>query len=127
VFYHSQTGLALSDGGSTVRLLNPNDLIADAVTYPLVGSADRTWCRLPDGQGTWAFTCYPSPERPNVPISAPHPDPGPGSPTGCSLADTVPEPVYVAECQNSGFGIWRYRGDGQYWLQDRWKWDVFVE
>ncbi len=130
VFYHAQTGLALSDGGSTVRLLTPTDLIADAFTYPVVGSADRSWCRLPDGQGGWSFSCYPSPTRPNIRINTPHPGSpgsGMGGAAGCSLADTIPEPVYYAECQGSGVGIWRYSGDGQYWLQDRWKWDVFVE
>jgi hypothetical protein len=128
VFFHSQTGLSLSDGGGTVRLLTPTDLIADAFTYPGAGSADRTWCRRPDGQGTWSFSCYPSPERPNLRIGAPEAGPGSvGSGFGCTLADTVPEPVYLAECQDTGGGVWRYFGDGQYWLLNRWKWDVFVK
>ena len=101
-FFHSQTGLSLSDGGGTVRLLKADGYVADAFTYPVVEKTDITWCRLPDGTGTWGFSCAPSP----------------GLPNGITHTFTPsPEPA----------GIWKSPGEDVFWLQNRWKWDVFVE
>ena len=99
--------------------------------YPVVEATDRTWCRLPSGNGAWAFACRPSPGQPNIPFDSATPTPGSGpvigEETDCSLADTVPQSVIVAECGDFGSGIWNGLSEGQLWLQDRWKWDVFVE
>jgi hypothetical protein len=135
VFYHSVTGISLSDGGGTVRLIDPAGRIVDAFTYPVVALADRTWCRFPDGGSIWAFTCRPSPGNANVLARSATPTPGfePGTgtatstPASCVLADTVPQPVMSAECDGSGTGILEGRGEKQFWLKNRTKWDVFVE
>ena len=123
VFFHTDSGIGLSDGGDTIRLVRPEGLIADAFTYPIVGAADRTWCRLPDGNGQWGFACFPSPGRPNVPISSVPPESG----SGCLLADTVPQPIQIAECGDTTFDFWNVAEGDKLWLPDRWKWDVFVE
>jgi hypothetical protein len=129
-FFHSETGISLRDGGGTVRLLKPDGYTADIYNYPVVEATDRTWCRLPDGGG-WAFACRPSPGRPNMPFGSATPTPGSGpvigEETDCSLADMVPQSVMLAECGEFGSGIWNALRENQLWLQDRWKWNVFVE
>lgn len=130
-FFGSETGISLSDGGDTVRLLKPDGRTADIYTYPVVSAVDRTWCRLPDGNGVWGFVCRPTPGRPNTPLVSTTPGPGseptPGIVASCLLADTVPQPMRLAECEAFGSGIWNSLGEKQFWLQSRWKWDVFVE
>jgi hypothetical protein len=51
VFYGSETGLLLSDGGDGVRLLKPNGQLADAYNYFVVRFPDQSYCRLPDNGG----------------------------------------------------------------------------
>lgn len=129
-FFGSETGISLSDGGDTVRLIKPDGNIADAFTYPVVGAADRTWCRLPDGSGTWGFVCRPTPGRLNARLaggSGAGSGPGTGQEPGCRLADTVPQPVQMAECEPFGMGVWSGAGESELWLPGRWKWGVFVE
>jgi hypothetical protein len=131
VLFHSETGIALSDGGGTVRLLKPDGRTADIYNYPMVEAVDRTWCRLPNGNGGWAFACRPTPGQPNIPFDSATPTPGAGPPKieepGCSLVDTVPQSVVLAECGGFGSGIWNALREKQFWLQERWKWSVFVE
>ncbi len=59
-FFGTLTGLSLSDGGGTIRLLKPTGSIAVALTYPAVERAYLTWCRQPDGTGTWVSTACPA-------------------------------------------------------------------
>jgi len=130
-FFGSETGISLSDGGDTVRLIKPDGHTADIYTYPVVSASDRSWCRLPDGNGAWGFVCRPTPGRPNTPVNSATPVPGAGPVTEgdsvCPLADTVPQPVRLAECESFGFWMWNSLREEQFWLQSRWKWDVFVE
>ena len=49
VFYGSQTNILLSDGGDTVRLINPSGKVYDAYTYAIAKVEDQSVCRLPDG------------------------------------------------------------------------------
>jgi hypothetical protein len=130
-FFGSETGISLSDGGDTVRLIKPDGHTADIYTYPVVSASDRTWCRLPDGNGAWGFVCRPTPGHPNTPVNSATTVPGAGPVTEgdsvCPLADTVPQPVRLAECESFGSGVWNSLGEEQFWLQSRWKWDVFVE
>ena len=131
-FFGSQTGILLSDGGSTVRLLKPDTRISDAFTYPVVEASDQTWCRLPDGTDSWGFKCHPTPGRPNIPINTETSGSGSGSAQQtesiiCRGANTIPQPVLFAECDSFGFGIWNYLGENPFWLQSRLKWDVFVQ
>ena len=131
VFFHSESGISLRDGGGTVRLLKPDGYIADFDNYPKVKATDQIWCRLPDGTGGWAFACQPGPGRPNIPFDSATPTPGSGpgmgEETDCSLIDTAPQSVVLAECVGFGSGIWNAGRENQLWLHDRWKWSVFVE
>lgn len=135
LFYHSETGISLSDGGDSVRLFKPDGRTADSLAYPVVTATDQTWCRLPDGNGVWAFVCQPSPGRPNAPFEfgtpTPKPTPMPKPegtviPSTCQI-DSAPQPVLFAECDSPGSKMWGETGDRVIWLESRWKYDVFVE
>jgi hypothetical protein len=123
VLFASQTGLSLSDGGDTVRLIKPDGRTADIFNYPVVTAADRTWCRLPDGNGAWYFNCRPSLGRPNNPIgtSTPNPEPGIDEPVpGCWPGGDPPGFVQFLECDGSA-------GSLRLWLKSDWKWGTFFE
>ena len=136
-FFRSDSGLPLSDGGATVRLLRPGGQTADIYTYPLVEATDITWCRLPDGNGVWTFACRPTPGRPNVRAESSYLTPTPSSATGgqyapesCLLADTLPEGILQAECGDWRAAIWNWGlwGEGEeFWLESRFKWGLFIQ
>ncbi|WKZ44082.1 MAG: lamin tail domain-containing protein [Anaerolineales bacterium] len=136
VFYGSQTGLLLSDGGDGVRLLKPNGSLIDAYNYKVVNYPDQSFCRLPDNGGldSWNTNCYPTPGLSNSLGS------GPGSSSSgtvdalCPIADTLPQEFYLAECNPFGNNIWsRFYWDNTGWygemnlpnIND--KWDVFAD
>ncbi|MBN2386334.1 MAG: lamin tail domain-containing protein [Anaerolineales bacterium] len=128
-FYGSQTGILLNDGGDSVRLLRPGGQIADAFTYPVVTAFDRTWCRYPDGDALWRFTCRPTPGRPNAlaEITLGTATPAANVPP-CPLPDSIPPDIRQAECADWNPGIWNpdFLGNGEVWLQGQDKWDIFV-
>lgn len=127
-FYRSDTGLILSDGGDTIRLTKPNGNISDAFTYSVVGVPDRSWCRLPDGNGSWGFVCFPTPGRLNERVSPSNPGEGSGPEKGsCILADSVPAAIQSAECDGFWQGMWDGSSGPKIWLPTRWKLPVFVE
>ncbi|HRQ24302.1 MAG TPA: lamin tail domain-containing protein, partial [Anaerolineales bacterium] len=69
VFYRTQTNIPLSDGGGTVRLLNPRGLVYDEFTYIIAKQANRSFCRIPDGSFSalsWQEDCIPTPNLPNT-------------------------------------------------------------
>jgi hypothetical protein len=126
VFYHADTGIGLLDVGSSVRLLKSDGRTADIYNYPLVTEADRTWCRLPDGNGAWGFVCIPTPERPNE--AAKSGSPGAGEvPGSICIKNLAPETVLTAECNSPGGKMWNAGGNGEIWLKSRLKFGVFVE
>jgi hypothetical protein len=137
VFFHAKTGLTLSDAGDTVRLLNSSSRIMDVYTYPVVTSVDRAWCRLPDGSGSMAFTCLPSPGKPNVSAGigkstlTTTPEAAAVKNSAATLAvcylDSVPAAVIAAECESPGKKVWGDSGFRENWLESHWKWGVFVE
>ena len=127
VFYHADTGIGLSDVGSSVRLLKPDGRTADIYNYPFVTAADRTWCRLPDGTGGWGFVCSPRRgnrmKRPNrVPRGwdrgdrriGLHQEPGAGDDPGSRVQQPRREDMEEG-------------GNGEIWLKNRLKFGVFVE
>ncbi|MBI4730608.1 MAG: lamin tail domain-containing protein, partial [Chloroflexi bacterium] len=129
-FYASQTGISLSDGGDTVRLIKPDGKTADLQNYTIVTASDRTWCRLPDGNGAWAFECRPTPGRPNARAGSEPPGRDEEQPevlSTCLLPDTVPQAFWLAECGSSGGNVWERKTDPELWLENHWKWSVFVE
>jgi len=110
VFYGSQTGLLLGDGGDGVRLLKPNGQLADAYNYTVAGYPDQSYCRLPDNGGAddWNQNCYPTPGFQNSLSGYPgSPSTGAGGETLCPIADTLPDDFVWAECDPFGLEIWR--------------------
>jgi hypothetical protein len=137
VFYGSDTGLLLSDGGDGVRLLKPNGQLADAFNYFVVLHPDQSFCRLPDNGGLddWNENCYPTPGLPNRPGgNFVHPSFREEEDRLCPIADTLPQDFVWAECTPFGNNIW----SRLYWDLTGWygekilpgiqgKWDVFVD
>ena len=136
IFYAAQTNILLSDGGDTVRLLAPNNVVKDAQTYPVIKVADQSWCRLPDINGSWYADCFPTPNQRNT-REGQVPDAPPG--TGleeplCLLPDTLPEDFRQAECFGYGANMWQaLYWDALGWFkeffvpQDGSKWETFVQ
>ena len=137
VFYGSETGLLLSDGGDGVRLLRPNGQLMDAYNYFVVGYPDQSFCRLPDNGGAddWNQNCFPTPGLQNS-LSGNVPRPSAGRPEElyCPIADTLPEAFARAECDPYGNDIWR----AEYWDRTGWygkrylpesngRWPVFAD
>jgi hypothetical protein len=136
VFYGSQTGLLLSDGGDDVRLLKPGGAIGDAYNYTVVRYPDQSFCRLPDNGGLddWNQNCFPTPGLKNALGSGGFNPPvsGEADPL-CPIADTMPIEFILAECPSFG-NIWsRYFWDKKGWFGEMIipnvdsQWDVFVD
>jgi len=136
IFYGLQTNILLSDGGDTVRLLNPSNKVYDAYTYSIAKVEDQSVCRLPDGNGSWYEDCIPTPNLTNSREGSVPSMPGGEvfeSPV-CQLPDTLPADFLFAECRGYGSDIWH----SFYWDQFGWqgvqfvpenmsKWESFVE
>jgi hypothetical protein len=137
VFYGSETGLRLSDGGDGVRLLQPNGQLMDAYNYFVVRSPDQSYCRLPDNGGAddWNENCFPTPGLQNsLNSNTVNPPIAGGVDRLCPIADTLPEDFVYAECLPFGNNIW----NPAYWNRFGWynetylpessgKWPVFVD
>jgi hypothetical protein len=136
VFYGSETGLLLSDGGDGVRLLKPNGQLGDAYNYFVVRFPDQSYCRLPDNGGLddWNQNCFPTPGLQNSLSGSSVNPPTGGGASLCPIADTLPEDFVYAECLPFGANIW----NSAYWDKLGWfhekvlpespgKWPVFVD
>ena len=125
VFYGSETGLLLGDGGDAVRLLKPNGQLGDAYNYFVVERPDQSFCRLPDNGGAddWNQNCYPTPGLQN---SQNEGNSGSSGNTSaelyCPIADTLPVDFAQAECQPFGNNIWR----PEFWDQTGWYGDQYL-
>lgn len=136
IYYSKQTNLLLSDGGETVRLINSNGKIYDAFTYDFARTADRSFCRLPDGNpgNAWFEDCTPTPNLSNTREgSAPNSVNGSPSPV-CNLPDTIPFEFFLPECNGYGADIWspsywdQLTAGFKTWITDKSsKWDTFIE
>ncbi len=95
VFFKRETHIALNNGGDSVRLLAPNGVVADEVTYVATARTDTTsWSRAVDGRGPWTDACSPSPGRPNCPPApSPTPTSPPPPPSPTALPPTLPVPT----------------------------------
>ena len=70
VVYANTSGVGLNNDGDTVRLLHPDETIADKYTYaPL--ETNKSYARLPDGGDTWATHCIPTPNARNCSVTIP--------------------------------------------------------
>ena len=118
VFYGSQTGLLLSDGGDGVRLIKPNGQLMDAYNYSYVEFPDQAFCRLPDNGGLddWNTNCYPTPGLRNSLSGSLLRPPTFESEDQvlCPIADSIPYGFFFAECTPFGNNIW-----------NRFYWDKF--
>ncbi len=66
LFFRKETGIALNNGGDSVRLLAPDGVTeGDRMDYDH-SSADTPWSRTVDGGGAWTEGYPPSPGGPNV-------------------------------------------------------------
>jgi len=136
VFYGSETGLLLSDGGDGVRLLRPNGQLMDAFNYTTVRYPDQAYCRLPDDGGAddWFELCYPTPGLRNSRGSFGGVTDQPVDASLCPFSDIAPIDFVIAECDPFGNNIWR----PAYWDDPGWldelslpgtngKWDVYAD
>jgi Lamin Tail Domain len=137
VFYGSETGLLLSDGGDGVRLLKPNGQLMDAYNYFVVRFPDQSYCRLPDNGGAddWNQNCFPTPGLQNsLSGSSVNPPTAGGEESLCPIADTLPYDFVLAECLPFGNNIWNPAYWDKFgWFNERYlpkgpgKWPVFVD
>jgi hypothetical protein len=137
VFYGSETGLLLSDGGDGVRLLKPNGQLMDAYNYFVVSHPDQSFCRLPDDGGAddWNRNCFPTPGLKNSLSGSAAPSPvGMDTELFCPIADTLPFEFALAECDPFGHDIWRPAfWDRTGWYHEKYlpktnsKWPVFAD
>jgi hypothetical protein len=138
IFYGSQTGLLLSDGGDAVRLLKPNGQLMDAYNYQAVQFPDQSFCRLPDNGGAddWNTNCYPTPGLQNSlsGSSLKPPTQEDEDEPLCPIADTLPQEFIIAECYPFGDNIWdRYHWDEYGWLGEMFlpnltgRWPVYAD
>lgn len=136
VFYALETNLLLSDGGDTVRLINPSGKIYDAYTYELAVVEDRSICRLPDGNvfNGWFDDCIPTPNLTNSREGTVPSETDDVNSPACDLPDTLPLDFFLAECRGYGADVW----NPSYWDQSGWvdkyflpaitgKWKSFIE
>jgi len=84
-FFRSFTGVALNDGGDSVRLLAPDGRLIDQVSYLSVRAYNLSYGRLPDGSGHMAYGLWPTPGEANLLFEEPIPPapPGPFFPEIC--------------------------------------------
>ncbi len=111
VYFASETHIVLSNAGDSVRLFH-GQLISDAFTYPVIRVVGQSWCRLPDGNGTWTFGCEPTPHLVNRLASSVFFNDQPQSKV--CLSTTTLAVVYEAECASPGLAIW----SPEFWLGD---------
>lgn len=133
VFYSAETNLLLSDGGETVRLINPSGKIYDAYTYTVAKAEDESICRLPDGNvyGGWFDDCLPTPNLSNTREGNVPTSPDGNESAVCHLPDTIPADFFFAECGGYGANIW----NPLYWdtlfkiliQNNTTKWESFIE
>lgn len=65
VCYQAKWGIS-SANGDRIYLLSPTDEVVDVATYPVAAVTDmQSYCRLPDGTGTFA-PCAPTPGATNA-------------------------------------------------------------
>lgn len=110
VFFTSQTHILLSNAGDSVRLYKTGNKLSDAFTYGVVQVPDQTWCRLPDGIGSWKFGCEPTVQESNRLASSVVVDNQ--SQSKLCLSQQILPVLYQAECMPSGLDTW----SRLYWL-----------
>ena len=87
VFFRSKTRIALNDSGDDVRLLSPDMVQVNRISYGRIRSYNLSYGRLPDGTSRRVYGLWPTPGEPNLLYVEPVREPYiPVSPY-CSLAE----------------------------------------
>ncbi|MBN1266078.1 MAG: lamin tail domain-containing protein [Anaerolineales bacterium] len=66
VFFRSQTRIALNDNGDDVRLLSPDMVQVNRISYDRVRAYNLSYGRLPDGTSRRVYGLWPTPGEPNI-------------------------------------------------------------
>ena len=108
VFFSNTTHLALNNsGGDSVRLLRPDNSVADFTSYT-ANFPDQAYSRSIDGGGQWVETYPPSPgasnQPPNTPTPSPTATPAGGILSGHVFLDDDSDGVYEPWLGESGIG-----------------------
>ncbi|HNU05593.1 MAG TPA: lamin tail domain-containing protein, partial [Anaerolineae bacterium] len=82
VIFRAQSALALDASREQLRLLYPDNSVADVMAYDTFSGYDQSWCRLPDGVGGWSRFCIESPGQPNQADPSSGDSPGAGGSGG---------------------------------------------
>ncbi len=107
LYYGSVSHIPLLDSGGTVRLINNRGIVVDARGYGIATVPDVSHCRIPDGDGYWRDSCFPTPNTENA-LTGTEPALPPAAankPPACLLPDTVPDPFREAVCNAYGGNI----------------------
>jgi len=68
LFYRADTHLALNNSNDDVRLLQPDDTVADTISYK-TSSPNAAWARVPDGANYFSIYCPPTPNASNCSVA----------------------------------------------------------
>ncbi len=68
LLYARDTSVGLNNDGDTVRLLYPDDTVADKYKYEPI-ETNKSYARRPDGGDRWVTYCIPTPGAPNCAIN----------------------------------------------------------
>ena len=136
IFYGNQSGVRLTDGGATVRLLSNSGVVFDARTYTVVKTPDKSTCRIRDLSGDWYQDCFPTAQLlQHARGSSRRCRRGPGWRRHCAAwRIRCLQEFVLAECSAFGEDMW----NSLYWdkaaeqgqipvRQNGSKWEIFVE
>lgn len=87
VFFRSQTHITLNDTGDDVRLLSPDMVQVNRISYRSVRAYNLSYGRLPDGSSRRVYGLWPTPGEPNVLYVEPAPEPFIPVSAFCSLQE----------------------------------------
>ena len=100
VFFFKDTGILLSTGSDSVRLLKNSYTYVDVYSYPFDARKGISWCRFEDGWGGWISECIPTPKQKNqieeISVSEIESDPA-------CLFEFLPEWFRSAACSDANF------------------------
>ncbi len=70
LYFAAETKIGLNNGGDAVRLLHPDDTVADVKKYDPI-ETNASYARHPDGSSVWVTTCIPTPGAENCSFHIP--------------------------------------------------------
>ena len=95
VYYASETNVGLNNSGDTVRLLHPDDTVADKKEYMPI-ETNASYGRYPDGLAKWVTYCVPTPGLENCSQEPPPTPTRVFNFTSIADARNLPDESYVA-------------------------------